>query len=152
MFWSWHDKHDAPRPPGVALGRFSDETLLELLLQLVQALKYEPYHDNPISRFMLARALRSRVFASALFWALRAEHASPLLSEKFGLLLEELVRCLSPRHFEQLRVTTTVRPSPVLGPCIHRGLPASEDDGVCQELMEEIPLHLPMFGDPVISM
>lgn len=115
----------------------------------MQALKYEPYHDNPISRFMLARALRSRVFASALFWALRAEHASPLLSEKLGLMLEELAHCLSPRHFEQLRVTTTVCPPPVL--CMHPSwracLPACLPQRMaCQELMEEeIPLHLPMI-------
>lgn len=37
-----------------------DVELADYLLQLIQVLKYEPYHDCPLSRFLLQRALQNR--------------------------------------------------------------------------------------------
>ena len=42
------------------LGLMSDDALLDVLLQLVQVLKYEPYLDSALSNFLLERAIRNR--------------------------------------------------------------------------------------------
>lgn len=38
----------------------SNDTLGQFLLQLVQTLKYEPYLDNELSRFLLKRSLLNK--------------------------------------------------------------------------------------------
>jgi hypothetical protein len=38
---------------------FADYELVELLPQLCQVLKYEPYHDNALVRFLMERCLRN---------------------------------------------------------------------------------------------
>ncbi|OWK05787.1 PIK3CB, partial [Cervus elaphus hippelaphus] len=50
-----------------------DEELSQYLLQLVQVLKYEPFLDCALSRFLLERALANRRIWQFLFW-----HLSPL--------------------------------------------------------------------------
>lgn len=50
---------------------FSDEELSQYLLQLVQVLKYEPFLDCALSRFLLERALANRRIGQFLFWHLR---------------------------------------------------------------------------------
>jgi len=54
-----------PVPPS------SDEELSQYLLQLVQVLKYEPFLDCALSRFLLERALANRRIGQMLFWHLR---------------------------------------------------------------------------------
>lgn len=49
----------------------SDEELSQYLLQLVQVLKYEPFLDCALSRFLLERALANRRIGQMLFWHLR---------------------------------------------------------------------------------
>ena len=74
-----------------ALCAIPDDRLLDNFLQIVQTLKYELNHDNPVARFCLNRALQSQVVGQHFFWALRAELHDPRLTERFGLLLEEFV-------------------------------------------------------------
>jgi len=50
-----------------------DEELLDYLLQLVQVLKYEPYHDSALARFLIRRSLWSSRVGHALFWYLKSE-------------------------------------------------------------------------------
>lgn len=50
---------------------YSDEELSQYLLQLVQVLKYEPFLDCALSRFLLQRALANRRIGQFLFWHLR---------------------------------------------------------------------------------
>lgn len=70
------------------IDQFSDSTLQEFLLQLVQVLKYEAYHDSPLARLLLRRALRAPLtIGHAFFWMIRSEmHCSNVL-ERFGTLL-----------------------------------------------------------------
>jgi phosphatidylinositol-4,5-bisphosphate 3-kinase len=75
-----------------ALEQLSDEQLSDYLLQLVQVLKYEPYHDSGLARFLLRRALRNRVIGHALFWYLKSEMHVREISERYGLLLEAYLR------------------------------------------------------------
>lgn len=51
--------------------RVSDDELLQYLLQLVQVLRYEPYYDCALSRFLLERAQTNRKIGHFLFWHLR---------------------------------------------------------------------------------
>lgn len=53
------------------LRQMSDEELSQYLLQLVQVLKYEPFLDCALSRFLLERALDNRRIGQFLFWHLR---------------------------------------------------------------------------------
>ncbi|TKC35328.1 hypothetical protein EI555_001245, partial [Monodon monoceros] len=55
------------------LQQMSDEELSQYLLQLVQVLKYEPFLDCALSRFLLERALANRRIGQFLFWHLSIE-------------------------------------------------------------------------------
>ncbi|OBS78274.1 hypothetical protein A6R68_19337, partial [Neotoma lepida] len=55
------------------LRQMSDEELSQYLLQLVQVLKYEPFLDCALSRFLLERALDNRRIGQFLFWHLSVE-------------------------------------------------------------------------------
>lgn len=70
----------------------SDEELQLYLLQLVQCVKLEPYHDSPLSRFLIERAIRCPYqVGHTFFWHLKAELHDPTVSERFALLLEEFL-------------------------------------------------------------
>jgi len=69
-----------------------DFELLDYLLQLVQVIKYEPYHDNSLSRFLLERALINPTVGHNFFWYLKSEMHVPEISERYGLLLEAYLR------------------------------------------------------------
>jgi phosphatidylinositol-4,5-bisphosphate 3-kinase len=90
-----------------SLDELSDAELLQYLLQLVQALKYESYLDCPLARLLLKRALRSQHIGHFLFWHLRAEMHNPEVAVRFGLLLEAYCRG-SPSHMETLSAQVNV--------------------------------------------
>jgi len=70
------------------IDRMHDNELQEYLLQLVQAVKYEAYHDSPLLRMLLRRALRSpNKIGHTLFWLLRSEMHNPDICERFGVAL-----------------------------------------------------------------
>lgn len=73
-----------------ALEKISDEELQGLLLQLTQCIKFEPYHDSPLSRWLIERAIRSPfVVGHYFFWSLKSELHEPFFAERFGVILEE---------------------------------------------------------------
>uniref|UniRef100_A0A5F8GB49 phosphatidylinositol-4,5-bisphosphate 3-kinase n=1 Tax=Monodelphis domestica TaxID=13616 RepID=A0A5F8GB49_MONDO len=74
------------------LKQMSDEELSQYLLQLVQVLKYEPFLDCALSRFLLDRALANRRIGQFLFWHLRSEVHIPAFSVQFGVILEAYCR------------------------------------------------------------
>jgi len=70
------------------LEELDDNILQEVMLQLVQVLKYEPYHDSALARFLLRRGLLSPLTVGhTLFWMLYNELHLPIVQERFGLLL-----------------------------------------------------------------
>lgn len=71
---------------------FCEDKLQLFMLQLVQALKFEPYLDNPISRFLLRRALLNQKTGQVFFWHLRSEIHQPSIQLRFGLVLEAFCR------------------------------------------------------------
>nr|ADE44090.1 phosphoinositide 3-kinase isoform a [Panulirus argus] len=50
-----------------------DEGLFQYLLQLVQALKHEPYLDSPLLRFILRKALTNAKIGNFFFWRLKSD-------------------------------------------------------------------------------
>ncbi|XP_074654318.1 phosphatidylinositol 4,5-bisphosphate 3-kinase catalytic subunit delta isoform-like [Tubulanus polymorphus] len=79
----------------------SDEELLQYLLQLVQAQKYESYLECDLVEFLLTRALESLRIGHYFFWLLRSEMHSAEVSVQFGLLLEAYCRG-ARRHITDL--------------------------------------------------
>lgn len=71
---------------------FTDDKLSQYLLQLVQVLKYEPFLDNSLSRFLLKRALLNRKIGHFFFWHLKSEMHDPAVAIRFGMLLESFCR------------------------------------------------------------
>ncbi|XP_078517955.1 phosphatidylinositol 4,5-bisphosphate 3-kinase catalytic subunit gamma isoform-like [Lissotriton helveticus] len=75
----------------------STEELLRYLLQLVQALKFEAYHDSALARFLIRRALRSKRLGHFFFWYLRSEiSGSPCYHDRFAVILEAYLRGCRP--------------------------------------------------------
>ncbi|XP_030063346.1 phosphatidylinositol 4,5-bisphosphate 3-kinase catalytic subunit gamma isoform [Microcaecilia unicolor] len=63
------------------------------LLQMVQALKFEAYHDSALARFLIHRALRSKQIGHFFFWYLRGEiSGSPYYQDRFAVILEAYLR------------------------------------------------------------
>jgi len=84
------------------LRRLTDDELQLYLLQLTQCLKFEPYHDSPLSRFLLERALKSPYqVGHSFFWHLKAEVHDPLVCERFALILEEFL-CHAGYYVDEL--------------------------------------------------
>ncbi|KAJ7990571.1 hypothetical protein DPEC_G00301770 [Dallia pectoralis] len=80
----------------------SDDELSQYLLQLVQVLRYEPYYDCALTRFLLDRAQCTRNIGHFLFWYLRSEIHMPAVSVQFSLILEAYCRGSIP-HIEVLK-------------------------------------------------
>lgn len=75
----------------------TDDKLSQYLLQLVQVLKYEPYLDNDLARFLLKRALLNRKIGHFFFWHLKSEMHDLSIAVRFGLLLEAFCRGIGPQ-------------------------------------------------------
>jgi len=61
----------------------------DYIIQLVQALKYEIYHDSPLARYLLMTAIKYPLtIGHYLFWNLRSEMHNPNVQQRFGLYLE----------------------------------------------------------------
>jgi phosphatidylinositol-4,5-bisphosphate 3-kinase len=74
------------------LRNLKDDELQLFLLQLTQALKTEPYHDSPLTRFLVHRALQNPYqVGHFFFWHLKAELANPEFCERYGVILEEFL-------------------------------------------------------------
>ncbi|XP_055974480.1 phosphatidylinositol 4,5-bisphosphate 3-kinase catalytic subunit gamma isoform [Sorex fumeus] len=75
------------------LETLEDDDVLHYLLQLVQAVKFEPYHDSALARFLLKRALRNKRIGHFLFWFMRSEIAqSRHYQQRFAVILEAYLR------------------------------------------------------------
>ncbi|XP_023694840.1 phosphatidylinositol 4,5-bisphosphate 3-kinase catalytic subunit gamma isoform [Paramormyrops kingsleyae] len=75
------------------LEKLGDDDVLRYLLQLVQAVKFEPYHDSALAQFLLKRALRSKRIGHFLFWFLRSEIAQSMhYQQRYAVILEAYLR------------------------------------------------------------
>lgn len=92
-----------------------DDELCDYLPQLVQALKYEIYHDSPLIRFLVCRALGSVRVMHYLFWYLKDTISDPQFGQRFQIILGGLLgicgnaqRCEFTRQDEILADLTHV--------------------------------------------
>ncbi|KAI7792111.1 phosphatidylinositol 4, partial [Triplophysa rosa] len=75
------------------LETLGNDDVLRYLLQLVQAVKFEPYHDSALARLLLKRALRSKRIGHFLFWFLRSEIAQSMhYQQRYAVILEAYLR------------------------------------------------------------
>ena len=83
------------------LDGLSDGDLALYLVQLINAVKYEPRHDSPLCRLLVRRALQSKtIVGHRFFWLLRSElHTS---RERLGVLLEAYLRGSGVGHIHVL--------------------------------------------------
>ena len=82
--------HESIRKFAVKCLRVSSPQEIEsYLIQLVQGLKYEMYHDNELARHLLTMAINYPLtIGHSLFWSLRSEMYNPIVQQRFGLYLE----------------------------------------------------------------
>jgi hypothetical protein len=72
------------------LRRLSDEQIKCYLLQMTQCLKFESYHNSPLSRFLIERSLKSPfIVGHHFFWHLKAELHNSQVCERYACILEE---------------------------------------------------------------
>ena len=67
----------------------ADSELVDILLQLVQILKFEPYHTSYLSQFLLERSIRNPYqVGHFFFWHLKAEMNNLVFLERYNLIME----------------------------------------------------------------
>jgi phosphatidylinositol-4,5-bisphosphate 3-kinase len=72
--------------------KLTNAQIEDYLLQLVQVIKYECYHDSPLIRHLLKCAIRNKRIGHYFYWYLKSELEQPQVSERFGLLLEAFLK------------------------------------------------------------
>ncbi|CAK6955169.1 phosphatidylinositol 4%2C5-bisphosphate 3-kinase catalytic subunit gamma isoform [Scomber scombrus] len=71
------------------LESLSNDDVLKYLLQLVQTLKVEPYHDSYLARYLIQRALGSKRIGHFFFWYVRSEvEGCPYFRQRMAVILE----------------------------------------------------------------
>ena len=154
-----HHAHPSVREYAVERLESLDENALgEYLLQLVQVLKYEPYHNSALAAFLLRRAFRNPLeIGQKLFWSLIAEVHLPRTAQRFGLLLKSLYAWCGPlrvqlcKQFDQQTILKKVSEA-MMG---RRVGSKSERTRYCRKLLKEVNSQLPTFAplclDPTVT-
>jgi len=69
------------------LSRMKDRDFDQYLLQMVQVLKYEAYHDSPLGRMLVRRALQSPYkIGHNFYWLLKVSERSERAMRKASIL------------------------------------------------------------------
>eukprot|EP01127_Copromyxa_protea_P008788 TRINITY_DN2020_c0_g1_i6.p1 TRINITY_DN2020_c0_g1~~TRINITY_DN2020_c0_g1_i6.p1 ORF type:complete len:638 (-),score=92.32 TRINITY_DN2020_c0_g1_i6:16-1929(-) len=72
--------------------QLTNSQIEDYLLQLVQVIKYECYHDSALVRHLLKRAIRNKRIGHYFYWFLKSELEHSQISERFGLILEAFLK------------------------------------------------------------
>eukprot|EP00949_MAST-11_sp_MAST-11-sp1_P002842 g2842.t1 len=94
-------QHEAVRRYAVnGIDKLDDHTLASCLPQLVQAMKYEPYHVSCVSQLLMKRALQAPlIIGLPFFWACKVEMNGLNSRERYGMLLTNyLLHCGRPQR------------------------------------------------------
>ena len=84
--------------------KLSDDELCDYLPQLVQALKYEIYHDSALARFLLHRALGCVRLMHYLFWYLKDKINEPQFGQRFQVIVGALLSICGEAQKEEFTV------------------------------------------------
>lgn len=86
------------------LNKLNDIDFDQYMLQMVQCLKYESYHDSPLARLLLRRALKSPFkVGHNLYWLLRSEMHNSDVAVRYGLILKVYVSKCGPHRIHLKR-------------------------------------------------
>lgn len=134
------------------LESMSDYELKGCILQLVQVLKYEPYHYSALSRFLLQRSFKSNhIIGHYVFWYLASEVENSSICERHGLLLEEFLT-RSPLRRNYLRQVYVSRE--LLKCALKTGNVQKKDRLRCvqeQLALIRFPPHFTLALDPAVE-
>lgn len=151
--------HTTPDPKVRALAvslleGLDDNELVLYLLQLTQVLKFEPFIDSALARFLLRRALRSpKTVGQSLFWLFKAEMHVPEVRERFTCLHR-----LFQRHCGEINREATGHQEYVLrrlGECATKvkSIPKAERNEAVRKLLRGIvfPEHFQLPIKPELA-
>ncbi|KAK3274652.1 hypothetical protein CYMTET_17174 [Cymbomonas tetramitiformis] len=123
------------------LSHLRDQELAEYLLQLTQALKHEPYHDSPLARLLVVRAMASpEAIGHPLFYHLQTEsQVTPQYAERYQLLLTEYLRTCG-NHLEVLKCQSGVLQSLTRVAELVKELSKADRDKALREMLSQLVL------------
>jgi phosphatidylinositol-4,5-bisphosphate 3-kinase len=115
----------------------------EVIPQLIQALKHEPYTFSSLSLFLLIRAVIDPItIGNDLFWYFKLEMNRPIHAEKFGLLLEALISLCGPYGIEYTKQNAIISRLERIGEAVAiskaRGLQKKEVLGIYRSQLQNI--------------
>eukprot|EP00750_Incisomonas_marina_P031094 INCI7705.8.p1 GENE.INCI7705.8~~INCI7705.8.p1 ORF type:complete len:785 (-),score=146.41 INCI7705.8:448-2802(-) len=93
------------------LSLIPDATVARYLQQIVQAVKFESYHDSALVRMLLRRALYSpNTIGHPLYWFLRSEMSNADIAPRYSLVLEMYLRHAGKHadHLEKQHIANQV--------------------------------------------
>ncbi|XP_038054039.1 phosphatidylinositol 4-phosphate 3-kinase C2 domain-containing subunit beta-like isoform X2 [Patiria miniata] len=82
----------------------SDDELCDYLPQLVQALKYESYHDSALARFLIERSIQSIRVSHFLYWCLKDSLREQQYKQRIEMILGALLSVCSKGLRQQFRL------------------------------------------------
>lgn len=85
------------------LSAISDDDLVDYLPELVQAIKYEAYHDSALAQFLIKRSLSSPSVTHFLFWHLKYYTGDLQFSQRFQIVLSGLLSACGRRMRSELQ-------------------------------------------------
>jgi phosphatidylinositol kinase/protein kinase (PI-3 family) len=81
-----------------SLSNLSYLNINDYLMQLIQALKYELYHDSHLARFLLRLALKYPLtIGHQMFWVLKSEMHNISYQQRFGIILNAFLLKIDPK-------------------------------------------------------
>jgi len=132
------------------LNKLADGDLFNFLLQIVQALKYELYHDNPIARFLLQRAVRNtHVIGDRLYWLLLSELEEPPIFEKHGVLLCEYLRTCDLHRANLLKIKKFIDDLLSIALLIKKAKDKDEQKQILHEELKKVAMPDKTFRLPI---
>ncbi len=126
------------------LSSIDDQYLLGIMLQLTQALKYEPYHQSALGSFLLRRALKNRLIGHRLFWYLKAEIHQIEIRERYGLIIEAYLHACGDFRRDIFRENRVLNDLTAVGNIIKSTPTAERLFKLRQELSA---IHFPLHPD-----
>lgn len=87
----------------------NENEVYRFLMQILQALKYEPYHYSALANFLLKKGFSDpNRIGHFMFWHIKSEMALKESNERFSLLLESHIKCCGKKKRQDFIAQTKV--------------------------------------------